>query len=113
MRISLFQNTCKPEGIGGNIIVNMMNTGHSSKAEWGFAHIEIRDNYICLDIGYGGGANVKKLKCTVPCLTTKPLPDRGRILSDAIISEWYQSSGYKLLPHTSTHRSSSEEEEHP
>ena len=30
-------------------------------AEWGFTHIEIAENYICLDIGCGGGANVKKL----------------------------------------------------
>ena len=32
--MSFFQNTCKPEGIGGKIMVNMMNTGHSSMAEW-------------------------------------------------------------------------------
>lgn len=59
--MSFFQNTCKPKGIGGKIMVNMMNTGHSSMAEWGFAHIEIAENNICLDIGCGGGANVKKL----------------------------------------------------
>ena len=39
--MSFFQNTCKPEGIGGKIMVNMMNAGHSSMAEWGFTHIEI------------------------------------------------------------------------
>ena len=64
--MSFFQNTCKPEGIGGKIMVNMMNTGHSSMAEWGFTHIEIRNNYICLDIGCGGGANVKKLLAKTP-----------------------------------------------
>lgn len=32
--MSFFQNTCKPEGIGGKIMVNMMNAGHSSMAEW-------------------------------------------------------------------------------
>ena len=64
--MSFFQNTCKPKGIGGKIMVNMMNTGHSSMAEWGFAHIEIRNNYICLDIGCGGGANVKKLLGKTP-----------------------------------------------
>ena len=37
--MSFFQNTCKPEGIGGKIMVNMMNAGHSSMAEWGFTHI--------------------------------------------------------------------------
>ena len=64
--MSFFQNTCKPKGIGGKIMVNMMNTGHSSMAEWGFTHIEIRNNYICLDIGCGGGANVKKLLAKTP-----------------------------------------------
>ena len=59
--MSFFQNTCKPKGIGGKIMVNMMNSGHSSMAEWGFTYIEIAENNICLDIGCGGGANVKKL----------------------------------------------------
>ena len=59
--MSFFQNTCKPKGTGGKIMVNMMNSGHSSMAEWGFTHIEIAENNICLDIGCGGGANVKKL----------------------------------------------------
>ena len=59
--MSFFQNTCKPKGIGGKIMVNMMNTGHSSMAEWGLAHIKIQNDDICLDIGCGGGANVKKL----------------------------------------------------
>ena len=59
--MSFFQNTCKPKGIGGKIMVNMMNNGHSSMAEWGFTHIKIQVNDICLDIGCGGGANVKKL----------------------------------------------------
>ena len=64
--MSFFQNTCKPKGIGGKIMVNMMNTGHSSMAEWGFTHIEIKNNYICLDIGCGGGANVKRLLAKTP-----------------------------------------------
>ena len=61
-----FQNNCNPTGIGGKLMVNMMNIGHSSMAEWGFTHIEIRNNYICLDIGCGGGANVKKLLAKTP-----------------------------------------------
>ena len=63
--MSFFQNTCKPEGIGGKIMVSMMNTGHFPVAEWGFTHIEIANTDTCLDIGCGGGANVKRLlkKC--------------------------------------------------
>ncbi len=59
--MSFFQNTCKPKGIGGKIMVHMMNTGHSSMAEWGFTHMEIQSDNVCLDIGCGGGANVRKL----------------------------------------------------
>ena len=59
--MSFFQNTCKPKGFGGNLMVNMMNIGHSSMAEWGFKHIKIHDDDISLDIGCGGGANIKKL----------------------------------------------------
>ena len=64
--MSFFQNTCKPEGIGGKIMVNMMNAGHSSMAEWGFTHMEISNDYRCLDIGCGGGANVKNLLVKTP-----------------------------------------------
>lgn len=55
--MSFFQNTCKPKGIGGKIMVNMMNIGHSSMVKWGFTNIEIKNNSICLDIGCGGRAN--------------------------------------------------------
>lgn len=64
--MSFFQNTCKPKRIGGKIMVNMMNIGHSSMAKWGFTHIDIKNNSICLDIGCGGGANVKRLLQRVP-----------------------------------------------
>lgn len=64
--MSFFQNTCKPKGIGGKIMVHMMNTGHSSMAEWGFTYMEIQSDNVCLDIGCGGGANVKKLLVKTP-----------------------------------------------
>ncbi len=59
--MSFFQNTRRPEGIGGKIMVHMMNAGHSSMAEWGFTHIKIQSEDVCLDIGCGGRANVRKL----------------------------------------------------
>ena len=55
---SFFQNTCKPEGFGGKMMVTMMNNGHAAMAKWGFSHIQIEDNMQILDIGCGGGANV-------------------------------------------------------
>lgn len=59
--MSFFQNTCKPKGFGGNVMVNMMNVGHSSLANWGFTHIRIQDNAISLDVGCGGGSNIRKM----------------------------------------------------
>lgn len=35
-------------------MVNIMNVGHSSMAKWGFKHIEIADDDVCLDVGCGG-----------------------------------------------------------
>ena len=59
--MSFFQNTCRPKGLGGKIMVNMMNAGHASMAEWGFSHIEVGTDAVSLDVGCGGGANVKAL----------------------------------------------------
>ena len=59
--MSFFQNTCKPEGLGGKLMVHMMNSGHGAMAEWGFGHIQVQKKDHCLDIGCGGRANVKRL----------------------------------------------------
>ena len=59
--MSFFQNACKPTGIGGKIMVRLMNLGHASMANWGFSHINISEDAQVLDIGCGGGANIKKL----------------------------------------------------
>ena len=58
--MSFFQNTCKPEGIGGKLMVQMMNSGHAQLAEWGISHMTMskKDTRNILDIGCGGGANV-------------------------------------------------------
>lgn len=56
-----YQNACKPEGLDGKEMLNRMNNSHAAMAEWGFQHISIRENDLALDIGCGGGANVKTL----------------------------------------------------
>lgn len=37
--MSFFENTRKPVGFGGKIMVAMMNSGHGAMADWGFEHI--------------------------------------------------------------------------
>lgn len=63
--MGFFQNTSKPQGMGGKIMVNMMNNGHASLSEWGRSHLMIQKDDNILDIGCGGGANIKALleKC--------------------------------------------------
>lgn len=57
-----FNNTRKPEGTLGKMMVNGMNGGgHAALAEWGFSIIDISGNSSALDCGCGGGANVKRL----------------------------------------------------
>lgn len=64
--MSFFENTRKPVGFGGKIMVAMMNSGHGAMADWGFGHITIADDACILDAGCGGGANIKKLLTKAP-----------------------------------------------
>ena len=63
--MSFFENTRKPEGLGGKMMVIMMNIGHRSVARWGLQFLELAPDAKVLDCGCGGGANLKRLlkKC--------------------------------------------------
>ena len=68
--MSFFENTRKPVGFGGKIMVAMMNSGHGAMADWGLEHITFPVDGAVLDAGCGGGANIKKLleKCPQGCI---------------------------------------------
>ena len=59
--MSFFENTRKPVGLGGKIMVAMMNFGHSAMAEWGLRFLQPVPDAMVLDCGCGGGANIKTL----------------------------------------------------
>ena len=59
--MSFFENTRKPDGIGGKIMVSVMNMGHKALADWGFQFLEIPDDGKVVDCGCGGGANIERM----------------------------------------------------
>ena len=63
--MSFFENTRNPVGLGGKLMVVMMNLGHSPVARWGLQFLNAAPDAKVLDCGCGGGANIKRLlkKC--------------------------------------------------
>ena len=62
--MSFSENTRKPVGLGGKIMVAMMNLGHSPVTRWGLRFLELAPDATVLDCGCGG-ANIRRLlkKC--------------------------------------------------
>ena len=59
--MSFWENTRNPSGLGGEIMVSMMNIGHAALANWGMDFLSLPADGKVLDCGCGGGANLKKL----------------------------------------------------
>ena len=51
-------------------MLQMMNIGHAGMAIWGLSHINVAQNAFALDVGCGGGANIKRLlhSCAKGCV---------------------------------------------
>ena len=59
---NFYENTRKPkEGLGGKIMLWLMNIDHNKNAIWGLKHLEIPPMANILDVGCGGGRNVANL----------------------------------------------------
>ena len=55
----LIINARKPVGELGDKLLDRMNESHESLAQWGVSHLDISKDDVILDIGCGGGVNVK------------------------------------------------------
>lgn len=56
----LLINCRKPEGELGEKMIKRMNKSHENLARWGVSHLNICEDDDILDIGCGGGVNVKR-----------------------------------------------------
>ncbi len=62
-----FNQTRKPEGILGKIMINGMNGGHAKMAEWGMSFLgTLIAPHEIVDLGCGGGGNVERLLTKYP-----------------------------------------------
>lgn len=63
--MGLFKNyvnqTRKPEGKLGKMMLNGMNSGHAKMADWGLAHLKTISPERIVDLGCGGGRNAGEL----------------------------------------------------
>ena len=59
--MSVKDNFGNPKGWIGRLMLAGMNMGHSPMAKWGFTQFEIPEKADIVDIGCGGGYNIKRL----------------------------------------------------
>lgn len=63
--MGLFKNyvnqTRKPEGKLGKMMLNGMNSGHAKMADWGLSHLKTIAPERIVDLGCGGGRNIGEL----------------------------------------------------
>lgn len=56
-----FNQTRKPEGILGKLMLTTMNSGHAGMADWGMDHLPDLDPKAVVDLGCGAGRNAGEL----------------------------------------------------
>ena len=58
---NFFNQTRKPEGFLGRLMLSGMNSGHAKLADWGLAHLPELSVSAAVDLGCGGGRNAGEL----------------------------------------------------
>ena len=64
--MSFLDHTRRPAGLGGRLMVRVMNLGHRSLTRWGLSQLPDAQYREILDCGRGGGAAIKRLLRACP-----------------------------------------------
>lgn len=56
-----FNQTRKPEGFLGKVMLGTMNSGHAKMADWGMSHLPKIEVIKAVDLGCGAGRNAGEL----------------------------------------------------
>ncbi|MCR5026971.1 MAG: class I SAM-dependent methyltransferase [Methanobrevibacter sp.] len=59
--MGFFDNMRKPKGKLGNIQLKSMNKEHTPVSLWGLKHLNINSEDVILDVGCGGGINIRRM----------------------------------------------------
>ena len=59
--MGFFDNMRKPKGKLGNIQLKSMNREHTPVSLWGLKHLSISEDDVILDVGCGGGINIRRM----------------------------------------------------
>ena len=63
---NFINQTRKPEGVLGKMMVNGMNGGHAKMADWGMSHLPAVSPLQIAELGCGGGRNAGELSIRYP-----------------------------------------------
>ena len=78
--MSFFENTRKPTGRGGRVMVAMMNLCHRPLARWGLSHLRIAPDAAVLDCAYGTDKTPYDAACGHLVRETERLLDAHKLL---------------------------------
>ncbi len=55
-----------PTGVQGRAVAERMNQHHDALTNWGLSHIQIKPDFVVLDVGCGGGRTIGKVARQAP-----------------------------------------------